>query len=104
MHKLSITVVGAGITGLWQALTLARRGHRVRLVERASEPFAGAASAFAGAMLAPYCESEGAEPAIRDLGLRSLAIWTEPYPGVVANGPLVVVGTRDRAELTRSAR
>ena len=40
MQPLSITVVGAGITGLWQALTLARRGHRVRLVERSAEPFA----------------------------------------------------------------
>ena len=33
----AITVVGAGITGLWQALTLARRGHRVRLIERAAD-------------------------------------------------------------------
>ena len=29
----AITVVGAGILGLWQALTLARAGHRVRLIE-----------------------------------------------------------------------
>ena len=35
-----ITVVGAGITGLWQALTLARRGNRVRLVEQSAAPFA----------------------------------------------------------------
>jgi glycine oxidase len=104
MSKLSIVVVGAGITGLWQALTLARRGHRVRLIERASEPFAEAASALAGAMLAPYCEAEAAEPVVRDLGLRSLAIWKETYPGVAANGTLVVAGTRDRAELTRFAR
>ena len=40
MNTRTITVVGAGITGLWQALTLARRGHRVRLVERSAEPFA----------------------------------------------------------------
>ncbi|MES0404119.1 MAG: FAD-dependent oxidoreductase, partial [Hyphomicrobium sp.] len=33
MTSLSIIVVGAGVFGLWQALTLARRGHRVRLVE-----------------------------------------------------------------------
>ena len=64
----TITVVGAGIVGLWQALTLARRGHRVRLVERSAEPFAQAASALAGAMLAPYCEAEAAEPVVRDLG------------------------------------
>jgi glycine oxidase len=104
MQQLSITVVGAGITGLWQALTLVRRGHRVRLVERSSEPFADAASSYAGAMLAPYCEAEGAEPLVKDLGLQSLALWKEAYPGVVANGTLVVAGTRDRAELDRFAR
>ena len=104
MRKLSITVVGAGITGLWQALTLARRGHRVRLLERSPEPFAEAASSFAGAMLAPYCEAEAAEPVVRDLGLTSLAIWKETYPGVVARGTLVVAGARDRAELERFAR
>jgi len=103
MDKLSITVVGAGITGLWQALTLARRGHRVRLLERSAEPFAEAASAFAGAMLAPYCEAEAAEPVVRELGLTSLGIWKETYPGVVMNGTLVVAGTRDRADLDRFA-
>ena len=104
MRKLAITVVGAGIAGLWQALTLARRGHRVRLVERSATPFADAASGYAGAMLAPYCEAEGAEPVVRDLGLESLAIWKQTYPGVVAKGTLVVAGTRDRAELERFAR
>jgi glycine oxidase len=104
MRKLTITVVGAGITGLWQALTLARRGHRVRLLERSPAPFAAAASSYAGAMLAPYCEAEAAEPVVRDLGLKSLAIWKETYPGVVANGTLVVAGPRDRPELERFAR
>jgi glycine oxidase len=104
MSKPSITVVGAGITGLWQALILARRGHRVRLIERSVEPFANAASAFAGAMLAPYCEAEGAEPVIRDLGLTSLRLWKQSYPGVALKGTLVVAGARDRAELDRFAR
>jgi glycine oxidase len=104
MMKRNILIAGAGITGLWQALTLARRGHRVRLLERSPAPFAEAASRFAGAMLAPYCEAEAAEPIVRELGLASLAIWRETYPGVVAKGTLVVAGTRDRAELTRFAR
>src|SRR5713101_161933 len=104
MKTPTITVAGAGIVGLWQALTLARRGHRVRLMERTAEPFAQAASALAGAMLAPYCEAESAEPVVRELGLKSLALWRETYPGVTANGTLVVAGTRDRAELVRFAR
>ena len=104
MKTPTITVAGAGIVGLWQALTLARRGFSVRLIERSAEPFAQAASALAGAMLAPYCEAEAAEPVVRELGLRSLALWRDTYPGVTAKGTLVVAGTRDRAELVRFAR
>jgi glycine oxidase len=104
MQPLSITVVGAGITGLWQALMLARRSHRVRLVEKSQEPFAEAASAFAGAMLGPYCETEPSAPVIRDLGLRSLALWQAHYPGTVVAGTLVVAGARDRSEIDHFAR
>jgi glycine oxidase len=99
-----IAVAGAGIVGLWQALTLARRGFSVHLIERSAQPFEEAASALAGAMLAPHCEAEAAEPIVRELGLRSLALWRASYPGVTAKGTLVVAGTRDRAELLRFAR
>lgn len=100
----SITVVGAGITGLWQALTLARRGHRVRLIEQSAEPFARAASRYAGAMLGPYCETEAAAPVIRDLGLKSMALWRETFPGTVLQGTLVLAAARDKSEVDRFAR
>jgi glycine oxidase len=99
-----MTVVGAGITGLWQALTLALRGHRVRLIERAATPFAAAASSYAGAMLAPYCETETAAPVVLDLGLRSLALWRQTLPTTVVNGTLVLAGARDKGELAHYAR
>jgi glycine oxidase len=99
-----IAVAGAGIVGLWQALTLAQRGFSVRLIERSAQPFEEAASALAGAMLAPHCEAEAAEPIVRELGLRALALWRSSYPGVTVKGTLVVAGTRDRAELMRFAR
>jgi glycine oxidase len=104
MTTPTITVAGAGIVGLWQALTLARRGFSVRLIERSVKPFAQSASALAGAMLAPYCEAEAADPLVRELGLKSLALWPQSYPGVTVKGTLVVAGTRDRAELVRFAR
>jgi glycine oxidase len=103
MQPHSLTVVGAGITGLWQALTLARRGHRVRLIERSAEPFAAAASAYAGAMLGPYCETETGAPMIRDLGLRSIAAWRNVFPGTGVEGTLVVAGARDRREIEHFA-
>lgn len=104
MHPLSITVVGAGITGLWHALTLARRGHRVRLIERSSTPFADAASAFGGAMLGPFCETEAAAPVIRDLGLKSIGLWRDVFAGTVVQGTLVVAGARDKSEVEHFAR
>ena len=104
MQKLSIVVVGAGIAGLWQALTLLHRGHRVRLIERSREPFADAASAYAGAMLAPYCETEAAAPVIRDLGLKAIELWRTRFPGTVSEGTLVVAAARDQGEVERFAR
>ena len=104
MQPLCITVVGAGITGLWQALTLARRGHRVCLLERSPQPFAHAASAYAGAMLAPYCEAEASEPIVQELGVHALALWRAAYPGLLTRGTLVVAQARDQAELARFSR
>jgi glycine oxidase len=61
-------------------------------------------SHWAGGMLAPYCEAEGAEPAIVRLGLRSLKLWREYFPQTPFNGSLVVAHARDRADFERFAR
>ena len=99
----SITVVGAGILGLWQALILQRAGHRVRLVEQSATPFTASASRFAGAMLAPGCESENT-PEVRELGPRGLVLWRTVYPRLINAGSLIVAAPRDAAEATRFAR
>ncbi len=104
-HRM-ITVLGAGITGLWQALTLAQAGYGVELVERspAATPFIGAASQYAGAMLAPDCEAEAAPVLVRDLGREAIARWQAVYPNLVQNGSLVVALPREPGELARYAR
>jgi glycine oxidase len=104
MPHLPITVVGAGITGLWQALTLSRRGHRVRLIEASATPFTDAASRYAGAMLGPFCETEVYAPVVTELGVESMALWREIFPGTVLNGTLVVAPARDGRELEHFAR
>ena len=103
MSKPSITVVGAGILGLWQALTLARRGYAVTLREAAARGEAGGSSRYAGAMLAPYCEAEAAEPLVETLGLAAIESWRAAYPGLVSRGTLVVAAPRDQGELRRFA-
>jgi len=104
LDKLHVTVVGGGIIGLWQAFTLASRGHDVCLREAADEIYSGAASRVAGAMLAPYCETEAAEPIIQDLGLRGLELWRQFDPSLQVRGTLVLAAHRDTAELNRFAR
>lgn len=104
MTRLTATIVGGGIFGLWQAYELARRGHDVTLHEAMREAETGGASRFAGAMLAPYVEAEGAEPIVQELGVRGLALWRDAVPAIVTNGSLVVAASRDYGELTRFAR
>ncbi len=104
MGKLAAIIVGGGIFGLWQAFELARRGHKVTLREAMPEAETGAASRFAGGMLAPECEAEAAPPIVRELGLTSLRMWREAYPAVTTLGTLVVAGARDLAELQRFGR
>jgi glycine oxidase len=100
----AILVIGGGIMGLWQAATLAGAGHDVELVERSATPFAEAASRLGGAMVAPYCEAESAEPVVAELGARSASLWRAAYPELIENGSLVVAAPRDTAELGRFAR
>lgn len=99
----SITVLGAGILGLWQALTLARAGHRVRLIEATATPFADCASIYAGVMLAPEREAEAAPETVRRLGLEGVTLWRDFYPQIKINGSLVVASARDLGELDRFA-
>lgn len=104
LKEQSITVVGAGVFGLWQAWTLARAGHRVRLIERSMAPCTNAASRWAGAMISPDCEAEAAPPLVRALGHEGLELWRSNYPDLVCEGSMVVTAARDRGELTRFAR
>lgn len=104
MTRRRITVAGAGIIGLWQALTLARRGFSVMLVEREVDPLQSCASRHAGAMLAPWVEAESAPEIVRDCGVQGLEMWRTVYPGVRLTGSLVVAAARDQPDLVRFAK
>jgi glycine oxidase len=103
-NPTSINVIGAGIAGTWQALLFAKASCKVSLYERSDASMTQATSHWAGGMLAPYCESETAEPLITRLGLRSLDLWRNALPQTPFNGSLVVAHARDRADFERFAR
>jgi len=99
-----VTVVGAGVAGLACAVTLAERGAAVTVQERSSELGAEAASWLAGGMLAPFCETETADPAIIAPGLAAIDWWADRVPSVSRGGTLVVAAGRDAGEIRRFAR
>jgi glycine oxidase len=103
-REASINVIGAGVAGSWQALLLSRAGHDVTLFERDDPSLKSSTGYWAGGMLAPYCESETAEPVIRRLGLRSLDLWRDEFADTQLNGTIVVAHRRDRADFERFAR
>lgn len=98
-----VSVVGAGIAGSWAALLLAEAGLPVTLFER-DEGLRGGTSYWAGGMLAPDCESDGAEPIVVELGRRSIGLWRKHLPDTPLNGSLVVCHPRDRGDLERLSR
>src|SRR3954452_14219015 len=100
----SVSVIGAGIAGAWQALEFARAGHPVTLYERGDAAMTQATSHWAGGMLSPWCEREACEPLITRLGIRSLELWRDEFPDTPFNGSLVVSHPRDRADFERFAR
>jgi glycine oxidase len=96
-------VIGAGIAGLTAAYELARRSAEVVLIERREAAGRGC-SFYAGGMLAPWCESESAEPLIVRLGQEALIYWTQVVPLARREGSLVVAPPRDKPELDRFVR
>lgn len=98
-----VTVIGAGVAGLWAALALSRAGLRPRLIDRNGPPGPHGCSWWAGGMLAPFCEGAVAEPVIVRHGQAAADHWATVTP-VIRRGTLVVTLDRDRTELSRFAR
>lgn len=99
----NILVKGAGVAGLTSAFMLAQAGARVTVSAPVDAPV-GAASWYAGGMLAPYCERESAEQRVEDLGVEAMQWWDKVLPELVTHqGTLVVAPPRDQSELERFA-
>ena len=83
---MKVTIAGAGVIGCAIAYELASRGAHVRVLDGRG-PGGGATRASAG-ILAPYIE--GHDPALRHLGVRSLALYDEFLDRVRRDGDVEV--------------
>ncbi len=97
-----VTIIGAGVAGLWAARSCLARGLHPRLIDRAGAPGPHCCSWWAGGMLAPECEGATAEPPVVTHGRGAARLWSE-VTRVTERGTLVLAPERDRAELDRFA-
>ncbi|WP_135502053.1 FAD-dependent oxidoreductase [Roseovarius aestuariivivens] len=98
-----VTILGAGVAGLWAARACLAQGMIPRLVDRAGAPGPHGCSWWAGGMLAPDCEGAVAEEPVIRHGRDAAAAWAE-VTQVTHRGSLVLAPARDRADLTAFAR
>lgn len=91
------------------AYFLCKQGHTCVIYERGNATLEHATSYVAGGMLAPYCELDGTEKLIGDLGQEALGLWREIASNLDAkinfreNGSLVLAHGSDKGELDRFA-
>lgn len=103
MNNVHIEIIGAGVAGLCTAKHFIDRGCHVSLYAQSMGIDESCCSWWAGGMLAPWCESESAEPLITRLGQEGLAFWHTQTNELTANGSLVLAQARDRVELDQFA-
>ena len=100
----SIEIIGSGVAGLCCAQAFIERGCRVTLRSASQGIDESCCSWWAGGMLAPWCESESAEPLIFSLGQESLLYWQKHSQSMHSNGSLVVAHRRDRTDILQFAQ
>ena len=98
-----VTVIGAGVAGLWTAYALCKAGLTPQIIDRNGAPGPHGCSWWAGGMLAPQCEGAVAEPIITRHGQNAAQHWAD-VTTVSHAGTLVVTLQRDKGELARFAR
>ncbi len=107
-NREPVLILGAGLMGRLLAVTLARRGHPVRMIDAAADSQqAGGAARVAAAMLAPLAESAVTEPNVVAMGRYALPRWRALCSELAApvffqqNGTLILWHRQDAREVVR---
>jgi glycine oxidase len=95
-----ISIIGAGVAGLWTALLTKLNGFDVTLFDRDDENLSQGCSHRAGGMLAFNCEAESKDDIMTIWGKESLALWQSYFPDLITqNGSLLIAPNHDKDQL-----
>jgi len=95
-----ISIIGAGVAGLWTGLLARKQGYDVTIFDQDTEALSGACSYRAGGMLAFNCEAESKTDIITTMGKKSLALWQKYFPELIQqNGSLLLTTAQDKDHL-----
>lgn len=102
-------VIGSGLIGRLLSWRLTQAGHQVDILSGDNRLGSDSAGYAAAAMIAPSTEAITAEPQVKILGERSLALWPKwledlPEPVFYQAGTLVLAHAGGKTELQRYQR
>ncbi len=95
-----ISIIGAGVAGLWTALLARHKGFDVTLYDKDDKNLTEGCSYRAGGMLAFNCEADSKNDTITLQGKQSLALWQEHFSDCITqNGSLLLASRNDKDQL-----
>jgi glycine oxidase len=95
-----ISIIGAGVAGLWTALLARQKGFDVTLYDKNDNTLTQGCSYRAGGMLAFHCEADSKNDTITQQGKQSLALWQEHFADCITqNGSLLLARPNDKDQL-----
>ncbi|MFT6072606.1 MAG: glycine oxidase [Alphaproteobacteria bacterium] len=95
-----ISIIGAGVAGLWTAILAHQHHYKVTIYEQDDESLTQGCSYRAGGMLAFNCEADSKNDIITSLGQQSLVLWQKFFPKLITqNGSLLLTYPQDKDQL-----
>jgi glycine oxidase len=95
-----ISIIGAGVAGLWTAFLAQKQGFFVTLYDQDNKALTQGCSHRAGGMLAFHCEADSKKDMMTIYGKKSLTLWQKFFPDLITqNGSLLLAPNNDKDQL-----